>query len=169
MGGGDGVHLLRRFRYEYGASPVHLLVALASFAISAWALAQALDVLSTPGKFLIWFLGAIVVHDFLFLPLYSLLDRGAAGALTRGDQPSRLRIAALNHLRIPVLLSGLMLLVWYPLILSKAAGGFERTTGMTTDVYLGRWLALTAVLFAGSAILLAARARRLSSGDTLTR
>ena len=152
---------MRRFRYEYGASPVHLLVALTSFAVSAWALAQVLDVLSTPGRFLIWFLGAIVLHDLLFLPLYSLLGRVAAGALTRGDHPSRLRIAALNHLRIPVMLSGLMLLVWYPLVLSKAAAGFENTTGMSTDVYMERWLLLTAVLLVGSALLLAVRARGL--------
>ena len=152
---------MKRFRYEYGASPVHLLVALTSFVVSAWALSQVLDVLSTPNQFLLWFLGAIVLHDFLFLPLYSLLGVGAAGALTRTDHPSRLRIAALNHLRIPVMLSGLMLLVWYPLVLSKAAAGFEDTTGMSTDVYLDRWLLLTAVLFLGSALLLAVRARGL--------
>lgn len=156
---------MKRFRYEYGASPFHLLVALASLAVSAWALSQVFDVLSTPGRFLLWFLGAIVLHDFVFLPLYSLLGLGAAGALTRGDQPSRLRIAALNHLRIPVLLSGLMLLVWYPLVLSKAPQGFERITGQTTDVYLERWLALSAVLFAGSALLLAARARGLRAEE----
>lgn len=152
---------MKRFRYEYGASPAHLLAALTSFAVSAWALSQMLDVLSTPGRFLIWFLGAIVLHDLVLLPLYSLLGLGAAGALVGGDQPSRLRIAALNHLRIPVMLSGLMLLVWYPLVLSKAPGGFERTTGMSTDIYLERWLALSAVLFTGSALLLAARARSL--------
>lgn len=152
---------MKRFRYEYGASPVHLLVAVASFAVSAWALSQVLDVLSTPGRFLIWFLGAIVLHDFLFLPLYSLLGLGAAGALTRGDHPSRLRIAALNHLRIPVMLSGLMLLVWYPLVLSKAAAGFESTTGGDADIYLNRWLLLTAVLFVGSAVLFAVRAKGL--------
>jgi len=152
---------VKSFRYEYGASPVHLLVAITSLVVSAWALSQVLDVLATPGRFLLWFLGAIVLHDLVFLPLYSLLDRGAAGALTRGDQPSRLRIAALNHLRIPVLLSGLMLLVWYPLVLGKAAAGFENTTGLSTDVYLERWLALTAVLLVGSALLLAVRARRL--------
>ncbi len=152
---------MKRFRYEYGASPAHLLVALTSLAVSAWALAQVFDVLSAPGRFLLWFLGAIVLHDLVFLPLYSLLDRAAAGALTRGREPTRLRIAALNHLRIPALLSGLMLLVWYPLVLSKAAAGFENTTGMSTDVYLDRWLLLTAVLFLGSALLLAVRARGL--------
>ena len=154
---------MKRFRYEYGASPAHLLVALTSLAVSAWALLQVFDVISTPGRFLIWLLGGIVLHDFVFLPLYSLLGLGAAGALTRGEQPSRFRIAALNHLRIPVLLSGLMLLVWYPLVLSKSPGGFESITGMSTDIYLGRWLALSAVLFGGSALLLAVRARRLRS------
>jgi len=156
---------VKRFRYEYGASPVHLLVALTSLAVSAWALLQVFDVLSGPGRFLIWLLGAIVVHDFIFLPLYSLLDRAAAGALTRGDNPSRLRIAALNHLRIPVLLSGLMLLVWYPLVLSRSPGGFDGATGMSTDIYLGRWLLLSAVLFAGSALLLALRARGLRAEE----
>jgi len=58
-------------------------------------------------------------------------------------------------------LSGLMLLVWYPLVLSKAAAGFENTTGMSTDVYMERWLLLTAVLLVGSALLLAVRARGL--------
>jgi len=169
VGGEDGLGGgVKRFRYEYGASPAHLLVALASFAISAWALWQVLDVLSAPERFLVWFLGAILVHDFVFLPLYSLLGLAATKGLAPGAAaPSRLRIAALNHLRVPALLSGLMLLVWHPLVLSRAPGGFERTTGMTTDVYLERWLALTAVLFAGSALLLALRARGLGAGGTM--
>jgi len=154
---------VKRFRYEYGASPAHLLVALTSLAVSAWALLQVFDVISTPDRFLIWLLGGIILHDFVFLPLYSLLGLGAAGALTRGEQPGRFRIAALNHLRIPVMLSALMLLVWYPLVLSKSPAGFEGATGRSTDIYMERWLLLTAVLFAGSALLLAVRARRLRS------
>jgi hypothetical protein len=151
---------VRGFRHAYGASPAHLLVALASFAISAWALAQVLDVLADPARFALWFLGAIVAHDLVFLPLYSALGLGAAGVLS-GVRPTRLRVAALNHLRIPVLLSGLMLLVWHPLVLSRAPGGFERTTGMSPDVYLERWLLASAVLFGGSALIFALRARRL--------
>ena len=154
---------MKRFRYEYGASPAHLLVALTSLAVSAWALLQVFDVISTPDRFLIWLLGGIILHDFVFLPLYSLLGLGAAGALTAGEQPGRFRIAALNHLRIPVMLSALMLLVWYPLVLSKSPAGFEGATGRSTDIYMERWLLLTAVLFAGSALLLAVRARRLRS------
>ena len=154
---------MRRFRYEYGANPAHLLVALASFALAAWALAQALDVLSTLDRFLIWFLGAIVLHDLLFLPLYSALGLLAAGALTRGGERGRLRVAALNHLRVPALLSGLMLLVWYPLVARKGTSSFMDASGLSNEVYLERWLLLTAVLFGGSALLLALRARGLRS------
>ena len=119
---------MRRFRHQYGANPGHLLVALASLAISAWALSMVLDVLSAPERFLIWFIGAIVLHDFLFLPLYSALGLGAATVLTRGERASRLQIAALNHLRVPLLLSGLMFVVWFPLILSQSPAGFTRLT-----------------------------------------
>ena len=160
MGGEDGV-LLKRFRYEYGGNPAHLLTALASLAVSAWALAMVLDVLSAPGKFVIWFVGAIVLHDLVFLPLYSALGLGAGRALAGGHAPSRLRLAALNHLRVPALLSGLMFLVWFPLILSKSPQGFERLTGLSNEIYLERWLLMSAVLFGGSAILLALRVRSL--------
>ena len=160
MGGGDGV-LLRRFAYEYGSNPLHLLAALAAIVVAAWALSQALGQLEPPGKFVLWFLGAILLHDLLFLPFYAVLGRLAARAFVRGETSSRLRVAALNHLRVPVILSALAFLVWYPNILAKSESGFEGATGLTKDVYLGRWLLLTAVLFAGSALLLALRARRL--------
>lgn len=154
---------MRRFRFEYGASPFHLLVAIASLAISAWALAQAFDVLATPGRFLIWLLGAIVAHDLILLPLYAALGRLASGGLAGGDAPSRLRIAALNHLRVPVLLAGLMLLVWFPVILQSAPGTFTSASGLSPEIYLERWLALSAVLLLGSALLFALRARGLGA------
>jgi len=137
-------------------------MALTSFAVVAWALAQALEVLGDPGRFLIWLGGAVVLHDLVLLPAYSALGLLAAGALTGGEQRGRLRIAALNHLRVPALLSGLALLVWFPLVLGVADSTFERANGLSNEIYLERWLLLTAVLFAGSALLLALRARRLA-------
>lgn len=153
---------MKRFRYEYGAGPVHLLVALASFALAAWGISQAVDLLSRPRNFVIWLAAAAVAHDLILFPLYALLGNLAGGALgTRGAEPGRLRVAALNHLRIPALLSGLALLVFYPLVLHRAGASYERASGLSSDVYLDRWLLLTAVLFTGSAVLLAFRARRL--------
>ncbi len=156
---------MKRFRYEYGASPFHLLVGLLSFALAAWALSHALDATSTPGNLLIWLVGAILIHDLLLYPLYALLGVLAGGALgVGGDGPSsRLRVAALNHLRVPALLSGLALLVWFPLILGVKEKGYMSLTALSTDVYLQRWLLLCLVLFGGSAILLALRARGLRS------
>ena len=104
-----------------------------------------------------WFAGAIVLHDLLFLPIYSALGVAASGALIRGRR-TRLRVAALNHLRVPRVLSGLMLLVWFPLVLSKAPITFARATGYSNDFFLGRWVAVTVVLFAASALLFAVRA-----------
>jgi hypothetical protein len=152
---------MKRFRYEYGHGPVHLLAAIACFAISAWALAQALDVLASPGNFVIWLLGSIIAHDFLLLPVYSLLGLVAARSLRTEHSPTRLRIAALNHLRVPALLSGLALLVWFPVVAGAGSDTFTRASGLSNDIYFERWLALSAALFLGSALLLALRARTL--------
>ncbi len=154
---------MRRFRHEYGAGPAHLLVAIASFAAAAWALSHALDATAAKTNLVLWLAGAIVAHDLLFFPLYSALGKLAGGALdVPGDRPSsRLRIAALNHLRVPALLSGLALLVWFPLVLGVKESTFMRLSGLSTDVYMRRWLLLCLVLFGGSALLLALRARGL--------
>lgn len=151
---------MKRFRYEYGDNPVHLVVGVVSLAVGVWALYKALGVLGIPINFVKWFAGGVVLHDLVFLPIYSAIGVLVAAAVTGGSH-SRLRIAALNHLRVPTLLSALALLVWFPLILRKAPGSFERLTGHANDFYLGRWLALCAVLFAGSAIAFLLRLRSL--------
>jgi hypothetical protein len=146
-----------RFRERYGAGPLHLLAVLATFAVAAYALRRALELTSNPDRIVIWLGGSIVAHDLILFPFYALLGVIAAGAFLPGDRRSSLRIAALNHLRVPALLSGLLLLVWYPLIAGPADRGFMRLTGMSKDVYLERWLLLSAVLFAVSAGVFALR------------
>ena len=154
---------MRRLRYEYGAGPIHLMFAVASFAVIAWALSTAIDVVGDPKNFLLWLAAAIVLHDLILLPLYSLAGLLARGALRTHGGRERLRVAALNHLRVPALLSGAALVVWFPLVLGLREGTFERLTGRSNGIYLERWLLLTAVLFLASALLLALRARRLRS------
>jgi hypothetical protein len=145
----------------YGASPLHLLALLASLAICAYGLSRVFDELPEPASFAVWFGGAILAHDLVLYPLYALLGLIAYGALARPTPSDRVRIAALNHLRVPVLLSGLLLLVWLPLVLGFGDETFRRATGLENDVYLQRWLLLSAALFAGSALLFAIRVRRL--------
>ena len=156
---------MKRFRYEYGASPLHLLAALAAFALAGLALNEVLSTTGRPGRYVILLGGASVAHDLILFPLYAAAGWLIARALAPGDAPSRVRIAALNHVRVPALLSGLMLLVWFPLVARKAPLTFERSTGLSADPYLERWLLLTALLFAASALLFAVRARALRAAE----
>jgi hypothetical protein len=150
------------FRREYGAGPLHLLAVATSVAIAAYALSRVFDVVADPVRVVLWLAGAIVAHDLVLFPLYALLGAIAGGAFVPHSHRSRLRIAALNHLRAPALASGLLLLVWFPLIAAEAPRTYTRATGLDVDVYLERWLLATAVLFGGSALLFALRVRRLA-------
>jgi hypothetical protein len=153
------------FRRAYGAGPIHLLAVLASAAIAGYALSRALGVVREPERLLTWLLGAIVAHDLVLFPLYAAVGALAVAALAPERRRTRVRVAALNHVRVPALLSGLLLLVWFPLIAAKAPHTFRRATGLDVGIYLDRWLLATAVLFAGSAIVFALRARRLARAE----
>ncbi|MFE0421837.1 hypothetical protein [Streptomyces sp. NPDC058953] len=167
------------FRDRYGASPLHLLLVLASFALAMYAGVRLLrgDTLGV----LIWFAGAALIHDLLFLPAYSVTDRlaqrlcrprsgrpvpkGGGSVPESGGSDAPLadtapaRRVGVNHLRVPVFLSGLLLLVWWPLILRRVPH-YTAVTGLPADVFLGRWLLISAGLFAVSAIWLLIRLRR---------
>jgi hypothetical protein len=146
------------FRRAYGAGPLHLLAVLATVTVAVYALSRIYDVIGNPNRVVLWLSGSIVAHDLVLFPLYGLLGVIAAAALAPRGNASRLRIAALNHLRAAALASGLLALVWFPLIAAKAPRTFERTSGLDVGVYGDRWLIATAVLFGGSALLLAVRA-----------
>jgi hypothetical protein len=148
---------MRRFREHYGAGPIHLLAVLAAFAVAAYALSRALDLTRNPDRIVLWLGGSIVAHDLVLFPLYALLGVLVAAAMAPRGRRSRLRIAALNHLRFPALLSGLLLLVWFPLVADEGERSFIRVSGLSKDVYFGRWLLITAVLFGGSALLFVLR------------
>jgi hypothetical protein len=150
------------FRRVYGAAPLHLLALLASTAVAVYALSRVLDLVGDPNRVVLWIGAAIIAHDLVLFPLYALVGSVAARLIVPEQHRTRLRIAALNHLRVPALLSGLLLLVWFPLIAAKAPRTFMRSTGLDVDVYFGRWLLVTAALFAVSALLFAVRARRLT-------
>ncbi len=142
-----------RLRGVYGSGPLHLIAILASFAIAGYAVVRLAD---SPKRWelLLWFLGAVALHDLVLFPLYTLLDR-----LAQGRRPH----AAVIYLRVPALVSGVLLLVSAGLVFSTAPRAYAAATGLQPTPYLERWLAITAVLFLASGVLYALRARRTAA------
>jgi hypothetical protein len=134
-------------------SPFQLLLLACSFALAGYAGVRLLS-----GDWLgvaLWIVGAALLHDLVLVPLYSVLDRVLVGGLDAAG-----RRAWVSYVRVPAMLSGLLLLVWFPLISNRVAERYRMATGQSADVYLGRWLLITALLFGGSALVLALRVRR---------
>lgn len=143
------------FRGRYGASPWHLVVLVVHLVVAGYAVGRVL-LTGTFGNWALWFLGAILAHDLLVFPAYAGLDR-----LLRRSAPRRpRRVPVVNHVRVPLLLSGLLLLVWFPLVLGTEPDGYRRKTGLGVDVYLARWLLVSGLLVAGSALVFALRLAR---------
>jgi hypothetical protein len=202
-------------RRWYGASSLHLLALVTAFALAGYAVRAVVAAGQWRG-FAEWFIVAIVAHDLLLFPLYSLADLPLRRLLPRhltrrvswaqprpgpGD-PARATAAGahptvispatheigwdplsapavparpvtelvagpplLNYVRIPVAFSLLLLMVFFPLILGLSQPQYHRASGLSTGPYLWRWLAITGVMFAISAITYAWRLRRLAARD----
>jgi hypothetical protein len=144
------------FKRRYGASPLHVVGHLAVFGIAAFALAQIVNG-GAWINFVVWFGGAALLHDIVFLPFYSLLDRFQLSFHRR--LPDR-RVPIINHIRAPALISGMLLLVYFPLILGAAGPEYHKATGHHLQGYLRNWLLITAVLFLGSAVVYGVRVWR---------
>ncbi len=154
---------MNRFRSLYGASPLHLLAVIASFAIAGYGFLRIFDS-PAPESTMLFFLAAVFAHDLIAFPLYSGLNQIA----TRSTGPkanywlSEQTVQPLNYIRIPFVLSAFCLLLFFPLIFRLSGERFTANSGESADVFLGRWLGIVAVLFTVSAVLYAIRLRRAS-------
>ncbi len=141
---------MRVLRRWYGEGPLHLLLMVSSFALAGYAGVRLLD--GDTLLILVWFVGAALVHDLVLVPLYSAADRALRVPFSRSP-------GLVNFVRVPLLLSGLLLLMWFPLITGHAER-YEPASGMSPDRFLGNWLLITAALFAVSASWLVVRTVR---------
>ena len=158
-------NLLTRASRAYGAHPLHLLSLVASFALVGYAVSL-LSVGSLWNhrhwwqSIIVWFLGAVLLHDLVLFPAYALADRslGAGWRAVSGrtsDRPPA--VSPVNYLRIPTMASSLLLLLFFPGIIQQGSGSYLRATGLNQAPYLQRWLLLTGVFFAASALLYSVR------------
>jgi len=86
-----------------------------------------------------------------------------------GRLPERTpRVPPINYARIPVMASGLLLLMFLPGIIEQGKGTYHNATGQTQAPFLGRWILITAALFGVSALAYAVKlllVRRTSIRD----
>lgn len=152
--------LRRRLVARYGAGPLHLLAVLGCFAVAGYATGRA----AAAGMWawlLVWLAGAAVAHDLVLYPLYALADVAARRRpRRRGHRTGAVWPPWTNHVRVPTVLSGLLLLIWAPLVLGLSEQAYRRSTGLGTSPYLGRWVLVTCALFAASALVYVVRLLR---------
>lgn len=149
---------LTGFRNVYGSHPLHLVTLVAGFALVGYVLATVKPAtLWNPHSWwqsiAVWFAAAIIAHDLVLFPLYALADRllSSTGCVRTPQVP------VLNYLRVPALGSGLTFLIFLPGIIEQGAPTYLAATGQTQEPFLGRWLLLTAAMFATSAVVYAIR------------
>ncbi len=142
---------LRLLRARYGAGPAHLLATSASLAIAGAAVIGWTQRPRDLDNVLIWFGAAIILHDVVLLPIYSLIDRHTLG---------RLPVRAAVYVRVPALVSALVLAAVFPTALGFGAHQEHNASGIVEHGYLVRWLLLTGALFALSGLAYAAGDRR---------
>ncbi|GLX97162.1 hypothetical protein [Herbidospora sp. NBRC 101105] len=135
---------------RYGAPAWHLAALIVCYAVALYVFTRIISAGIVLG-FVVWFVGAVILHDFIVLPLYSLADT----RLQRGLR----RRPPVNYVRVPAALSVLLLLIWFPLILRSSEYYYRAATGLSTEPYLLRWVLISCALFAGSAIVYALRRR----------
>jgi hypothetical protein len=154
--------MIATVRRLYGEHPGHFVVLALSLLPAGLAIGQLLDERSVDVG--TWFAAGALLHDGLLLPLYVVLD-GALVMLWR-RRPGR--VAWLNFVRVPLAVSGMLLLMFSPMILRQAES-YETKTGRSLDDFAGRWLLVTVVLGVISAGWYAARvlAVRRSAGRSI--
>lgn len=146
------------FARRYGAHPGHLAGHLLLFALAFWAISTMLD-MRAAGNWVLWLVAAAVLHDLLLLPLYAVPDRLLTRLVAGRRAP---RVPVINHLRAPVVVSGALLLVAFPLVLERAPGNIARVAGFTPSGYLTAWLGLSAGAFLLSAVVYGVRLARVA-------
>ncbi|MDQ0281150.1 hypothetical protein [Rhodococcoides fascians] len=144
---------MRAFRRIYGGHPLHAVGLLLSFALVGYVvhIAGPKTLWNSDiwwHSIAVWFFGSVLLHDAVLFPLYSVADR-----LLTGLGRLQLTVSPVNYIRVPALGTALTFLMFFPGILSQGAETYRAATGLTQDPFLERWLVLTTVLFAASAVV----------------
>ena len=106
---------MKWFRRHYGAGPLHLVGLLACFALAAYAVTRIFGQGGWVGIGL-WFAACLIGHDLIGWPIYTLADRMLIRARDRNLGRRRPAVPWVNHVRVPTVISGVLLGMFFPLI-----------------------------------------------------
>lgn len=126
---------------------VGLVAMLGSFALTGYVIELLQGNPSLP-RMLTWFGGAVVGHDLVAFPIYAATDRLSVAVL---------HATRVNYLRIPAAASVLLFVVYLPGIIRQGGNTYRSATGQTQEPFLGRWIVLTSIAFAVSALVFVVR------------
>ncbi len=145
------------FRRLYGSHPLHLIGHLVLFFVAGWAINQILGG-GNAINWLAWFIGAALLHDLVLLPIYSLVDRGLERGAHRipdaRPYPARqVSRGLVNYIRVPAAIAGILLLVYYPVILGYSSTNYRNDTGHALTGSTRNWLLVSAGLFICSGLV----------------
>lgn len=148
----------------WGAGPWHLIGHVLLIAVAAYALSVMFEekFAPRPWNLLLWLLGGAILHDLVLLPAYSAVNLVVGRLLGRDHERA---VPIVNYLRVPAVLSGVLLITFSPRILDGQPQNFERALGHAPPDYFGRWLAVTAALVVVSALLYAVRRVTIGRGS----
>jgi hypothetical protein len=154
------------FKRFYGENALHLLAMLGCFALVGYVVSMLVE---NPSAWwmLVWFAGAVIAHDLVLYPLYALADRPLVLGrwLRRRASDAPIRVPAINHLRIPVMGSALLGLLFLPSIARTGEPVLLFAAGRSMEQYFQNWLLVTALLFLASAVVYAIRLGRAAVAD----
>lgn len=141
----------------YGCNPIHLLGVIFCYSLVTYSGIKLFSNVS------IWIALAfplgIALHDFVLFPLYRKANHALTNYQLKRERQGKTSLLWINHVRVPVVISFLLLLSYFPIIL-RLASDRPLYTGLSQDPYLYRWLLVSAALAAGSALAYFLRKRQ---------
>jgi hypothetical protein len=103
-------------------------------------------------KIVLLFVALVILHDFVGWPFYTWVDGKITRRADHRRATGRPKVPWINHVRVPGFISGMLLIIAFPLVLGLSARSYRRFSGLSESPYLLHWLFLTAVLFLGSGV-----------------
>lgn len=153
------------FSRRYGASPAHFALIVVNLVVAAYVVTRVVQV-PHAGQIALWFVGGIVLVALVLIPMVLLVDAGISQAARRWPGGP---VAWRNHLPAPLLVGGLLFLVFWPLVLAHAPERYRNATGLDPGPYAGRWLGVVVVSASVSALVYAVRALAAARSVSATR